>query len=304
MKYVGPHVSASGGVENAPVNAAKLGANAFSLFTKNQRQWQAKPLTEESITAFKTNMKEYGFRFEHVIPHNSYLVNVGSPDDELWNKSLDALQDELERVEQLGLTYLNFHPGSHLGRISEDECIERIARAMNRVLERTKTGVLLIEGTAGQGSNIGSRFEHLSAIIDLSKHPSRVGVCLDTCHMFAAGHDIRTEKVYASTMAEFDKTVGFKWLKAIHLNDAKVELGSRKDRHHSIGRGTLGFEAFRLLVNDPRLEEIPFILETIDETVWAAEIKLLRSLVGKKRVPAGMTAPESAAQEASTAADD
>ncbi len=292
MKFVGPHVSAAGGVENAPLNAAKLEATAFGLFTRNQRQWIAKPLTSESIERFKANMTECGFTANTVLPHDSYLINVGSPDDELWKKSLDALIDELERVEQLGLRYLNFHPGSHVNRLSEEECLERIARAMNIAIERTRTAVLVIEGTAGQGSNVGNTFEHLKTLIDLSSDPDRVGVCLDTCHMFAAGYDIRTPKAYETTMGEFDRVVGMKWLRGMHLNDSKVELGSRKDRHHSIGRGLLGFEAFRLIMNDPRLDGIPIILETIDDTVWAQEVALLRGLEGKKRVPRDFAPPD------------
>jgi deoxyribonuclease-4 len=292
MKFVGPHVSAAGGVENAPLNAAKLEATAFGLFTKNQRQWIAKPLTSESIERFKANMTECGFTANTVLPHDSYLINVGSPDDDLWKKSLDALIDELERVEQLGLRYLNFHPGSHVNRLSEEECLERIARAMNIAIERTRTAVLVIEGTAGQGSNVGNTFEHLKTLIDLSSDPDRVGVCLDTCHMFAAGYDIRTPKAYETTMGEFDRVVGMKWLRGMHLNDSKVELGSRKDRHHSIGRGLLGFEAFRLIMNDPRLDGIPIILETIDDTVWAQEVALLRGLEGKKRVPRDFAPPD------------
>lgn len=292
MKFLGPHVSAAGGVEQAPVNAAAIGATAFGLFTRNQRQWASKPLSGESIDAFKRNMDELGYSAAQVLPHDSYLINVGSADPEISRKSFDALLDELTRVEQLGLTFLNFHPGAHVNLITEEECLERISQAMNLIFGRTEHASLVIEGTAGQGSNVGYRFEHLAAIIGMVEQKERVGVCLDTCHMFAAGYDLRTPAAYEKTMAEFEKVVGFRNLKGIHLNDAKVELGSKKDRHHSIGRGTLGFEAFRLIMNDERLEGIPLILETIDETVWEQEIQLLQSLVGKKRVPSGLAPPE------------
>ncbi len=294
-KFLGPHVSASGGVEQAPVNASQIGATAFGVFTRNQRQWSSKPLSQENIDAFKRNMSEHGFSADHVLPHGSYLINVGSADPDIAEKSFTALLDELTRVEQLGLKYLNFHPGAHLNKNSEEECLERIAHAMDKVLEKTKYATLVIEGTAGQGSHVGYRFEHLAALLSMSNHKKRVGICLDTCHMFAAGYDIRTAKSYEQTMNDFERIVGFNNLRGIHLNDAKVELGSHKDRHHSIGRGTLGFETFRLIMNDARLDGIPLILETIDESVWEQEIQLLRNLVGKKRVPPKLAPPEPSA---------
>lgn len=281
MKFVGPHVSTAGGVENAPLNASKLGAKAFGLFTKNQRQWVAPALSEESIAAFKKNMADCGYKPAHVLPHDSYLINVGNPDPDAYTKSLNALVDELQRVEALGLTMLNFHPGGHLNKSTDEECIERIAGAMNVVISKTKSAKLVIESTAGQGSHLGYLFEHLAGLIERVENRKRVGVCLDTCHMFGAGYDIRTPKTYEATMEAFGKIVGFKYLSGIHLNDAKVELGSRVDRHHSIGKGTLGLKTFRMIMNDPRLDDIPIILETIDDTIWEEEIRMLYKMVSK-----------------------
>ena len=279
MKFIGAHVSISGGVFNAPINAEEIGAKAFALFTKNQRQWSARPLTEEAITKFTENLKKAGIFPEHILPHDSYLINLGHPEKEKRRKSIEAFVDEVNRCYQLGLKYLNFHPGSHLRKVSEKECLKIIADSINEILERTKEVILILENTAGQGSNVGYRFEHLAEIIDMVKDKSRMGVCLDTCHMFAAGYDIRTEKSYEKTMKEFDEVVGFKYLKGMHLNDAKSQLGSRVDRHHSIGKGNIGLDAFRFIMNDKRLNNIPLILETIDPSIWAEEIKLLYSLI-------------------------
>ena len=279
MKFVGAHVSAAGGVFNAPLNAKEIGAKAFALFTKNQRQWKAKPLTEEAVRRFKENLKKVGIKPEHVLPHDSYLINLGSPEPEKRKKSLEAFIDEVERCYQLGLKYLNFHPGSHLRKVSEEECLKIVADSLNEAISRTKDVVLVIENTAGQGSNVGYRFEHIARIIELVEDKSRIGVCLDTCHLFAAGYDIRTREAYERTMEEFDQIVGFKYLKGMHLNDAKSQLGSRVDRHHSIGKGNIGLDAFRFIMNDPRLDNIPLILETIDPSIWKEEIELLYSLV-------------------------
>jgi len=279
LKFVGAHVSAAGGVSKAPLNAKEIGAKAFALFTKNQRQWRAKPLTEEEIKKFRENLKKVGISPQHVLPHDSYLINLGHPEKEKRLKSLRAFIDEIERCYQLGLRYINFHPGSHLRRISEDDCLKLVAESVNEAIERTKDVVLVIENTAGQGSNVGYRFEHLARIIELVEKKDRIGVCLDTCHLFAAGYDIRTEKSYLRTMEEFESTIGLRYLKGMHLNDAKSTLGSRVDRHHSIGKGNIGLEAFRFIMNDPRLDGIPLILETIDPSIWAEEIKLLYSMV-------------------------
>lgn len=278
MKFVGAHVSASGGVFNAPLNAMKIGAKAFALFTKNQKQWNAKPLDDETIGLFKDNLAKSGILPRYVLPHDSYLINLGHPEEEKRQKSFDAFVDELERCAQLGLDRLNFHPGSHLKQISEEECIDRIAMSMNEAIKRVEGVNLTIENTAGQGSNLGWQFEQIGAIIERIEDKSRVGVCIDTCHMFTAGYDIRTKDVYEQTWLEFDRIIGFNYLMGMHINDSKPDLGSHVDRHDSIGKGKIGLDAFRFLMNDPRLDDIPLVLETIDETIWAQEIELLYSM--------------------------
>ena len=282
MKYIGAHVSASGGVENAPLNAAEIGATAFALFTKNQRQWVAKPLAEASIDAFRANCEEHGFAPEQVLPHDSYLINLGHPDAEALQKSRTAFIDEMARCQQLGLCYLNFHPGSHLNKIDEDACLARIAESINLALEATEGVTAVIENTAGQGTNLGHRFEHLAAIIDGVEDRSRVGVCLDTCHTFAAGYDLRTTADCEATFAEFERVVGFGYLRGVHLNDAKSAYESRVDRHQSLGRGNIGIEPFRYIMNDARFDGVPMVLETIDPDIWPDEIRLLHDLVGQE----------------------
>ncbi len=279
MKYVGAHTSTSGGVYNAVINAQNIGAKAFALFTKNQRRWDAKPLQSEVIDKFKQLLDESGILPCHVLPHDSYLINLGHPDEQKREKSINAFIDEVQRCEILGLDRLNFHPGSHLKLISEDECLLRISDAMNITLEKTKGVTLVLENTAGQGSNLGWKFEHLAQIIDKIEDKSRVGVCIDTCHMFTAGYDIRTRATYDISMAQFERIVGFKYLRGMHINDSKPELGSHVDRHDSIGKGKIGLDAFRFIMNDERMDDIPLILETIDETIWPQEIKLLYSLI-------------------------
>ncbi len=280
MKYVGAHVSASGGVENAPVNAHEIRAKAFALFTKNQRQWVAKPLTEKSIGLFKENCEKYGYKPQHILPHDSYLINLGHPEAAALEKSRNAFLDEMQRCEQLGLDRLNFHPGSHLKKVTEEQCLQTIAESINKALDKTRGVTAVIENTAGQGSNLGYKFEHLAYIIDLVEDKSRVGVCIDTCHTYTAGYDIKTEEGYENTFRMFDEIVGFKYLKGMHLNDSKKELGSRVDRHDNIGKGFLGEAVFKRIMNDPRFEDIPLILETPDDSLWAQEIALLYSFVG------------------------
>jgi len=275
MKRVGAHISAAGGVQNAPLNAIEIGARAFALFTKNQRQWQAKPLTDEQIEAFHLNMQKGGFRPADVLPHDSYLINLGHPEAEKRQKSLDAFIDELKRCRQLGLVYLNSHPGSHLRLIDEDSCLNLIAESLNRALEATEGVTAVIENTAGQGSNLGYRFEHLAHLIARVEDKSRIGVCLDTCHAFTAGYDLRTQDTYNETMQSFEDIVGFKYLKAMHLNDSKPDLGRRVDRHESIGKGKLGVDPFRFIMQDERMDEMPLILETINSALWPQEISLL-----------------------------
>ena len=279
MKFVGAHVSAAGGVFNAPLNAKAIGAKAFALFTKNQRQWKAKPLDEETITKFKKNLDEAEILPKHVLPHDSYLINLGHPEEEKRVKSLDAFIDELERCEQLGLDRLNYHPGSHLKKISTEECLERISNSMNEAIQKTNNVKLVIENTAGQGSNLGFKFEHLAYLIENSIDKSRVGVCIDTCHMFTAGYDIRTREAYDKTWQAFDDIIGFEYLMGMHINDSKPDLGSHVDRHDSLGKGKIGLDAFRFLMNDERIDDIPMVLETIDESIWAEEIKLLYSFI-------------------------
>jgi deoxyribonuclease-4 len=278
MKYIGAHVSAAGGVENAPLNAKKIGATAFALFTKNQRQWKAKPLTDTSIARFKENCEKSGYSPDQILPHDSYLINLGHPEQAGLDKSRTAFIDEMSRCQQLGLKYLNFHPGSHLKKISEDDCLARIAESINIALSQTIGVTAVIENTAGQGTNMGHRFEHLAAIIAEVEDQSRVGVCLDTCHSFSAGYDLVTPEGYEQTLAHFDAVVGFSYLKGLHLNDGKKALGSRVDRHESLGKGTLGLEAFRMIMKDPRLDNIPLILETPDDSRWAEEIRMLMEM--------------------------
>jgi deoxyribonuclease-4 len=285
MKRVGAHISAAGGVQNAPLNAIEIGARAFALFTKNQRQWQAKPLTDEQIEVFQLNMQKGGFRPSDVLPHDSYLINLGHPEAEKRQKSLDAFIGELNRCRQLGLIYLNFHPGSHLRLIDEDGCLDLIAESLNRALEATEGVTAVIENTAGQGSNLGYRFEHLAYLIEHVEDKSRIGVCLDTCHAFTAGYDLRTQDTYAETMQAFEEIVGFKYLKAMHLNDSKPELGRRVDRHESIGKGKLGADPFRFIMQDERMDEMPLILETIDSSLWPQEISLLYGFSEKDCAP-------------------
>jgi len=279
-KYIGAHVSASGGVENAPLNAAAIGATAFALFTKNQKQWFSKPFTFESIENFKVNCQKHGYEPGQILPHDSYLINLGHPEEEGLRKSRTAFLDEMQRCEQLGLTLLNFHPGSHLRLISEDDCLQKVAESINITLGKTKGVTAVIENTAGQGSNVGYRFEHLARMIELVDDKSRVGVCIDTCHSWAAGYDFGSEEGYEAVWKEFDTIVGFQYLRGIHLNDAKKDMGSRVDRHSSIGDGFLGFPAFSRIMKDPRLNGIPIILETPDESKWAEEIAWLKGEAG------------------------
>jgi deoxyribonuclease IV len=275
-KYIGAHVSAAGGVENAPLNAHAIGATAFALFTKNQRQWIAPPLTEKSIVAFKNNCEKFGFKPHQILPHDSYLINLGHPENEGLAKSREAFYDEMHRCEQLGLDRLNFHPGSHLNKTDEESCLKTIAESINMALDKTQNVIAVIENTAGQGSNLGYVFEHLRYIIDFVEDKSRVGVCLDTCHTFTAGYNLLTEDDLNETMNRFDAIVGYNYLKGMHLNDSKKELGSKVDRHDSLGSGFIGFEPFKWLMKNQHLDNIPLILETPDETLWAEEIARLK----------------------------
>lgn len=274
-KYIGAHVSAAGGVENAPENAYRIGASAFALFTKNQRQWQANPLSEKSISAFKKNCEKFGYKPGQILPHDSYLINLGHPEKDALKKSRDAFLDEMKRCEQLGLDRLNFHPGSHLNKTSEEACLATIAESINLALEQTRGVSAVIENTAGQGTNLGFSFFQIKKIIEQVQDKSRVGVCIDTAHAYSAGYDIKTRAGFEKVFQEFEEVVGFEFLKGMHLNDSKKEFASRVDRHESLGKGTLGLEVFECIVTDSRFNGIPLILETPDESLWAEEINLL-----------------------------
>lgn len=277
MKYFGAHVSAAGGLENAPRNANQIGAKAFALFTKNQRQWTASPLTEDEIGRFKASLLEFGYVAANVLPHDSYLINLGNPTADGLAKSRNAFVEEVRRCSSLGLDRLNFHPGSHLGAISESECIKLICESINIALDESEGVTAVIENTAGQGSNIGYRFEHLRDIIDGVKDKSRVGICIDTCHAYSAGYDLSTTVACDATFGELDKVVGMSMLRGMHLNDDLKAIGSRVDRHAPIGDGTLGITAFQYIARDVRFDNMPLILETPEEGRWVQEIELLYS---------------------------
>ena len=297
-------MSAAGGVENAPLRAKEIGATGFALFTKNQKQWESTPLTPQSIDLFKQRCSDLGYPAESILPHDGYLINLGHPEQEALERSRKSFTDEMSRCQALGLDRLNFHPGSHLNQIGTDECLARIAESINLALDVTQGVTAVLENTAGQGSNLGFRFEHLAAIIDKVEDKSRVGVCIDTCHAFAAGYEwngkpsLFEEENIAMTEADvkgavvlkgydriidaFDKIVGIKYLKGMHLNDATKPAGSRVDRHAPLGKGEIGIDLFKLLMEDDRLEGIPFILETPDEALWPEEIASLKGWYGQK----------------------
>lgn len=279
MKYIGAHVSTEGGVAGTPIAASAIGAKAFALFTRNPSRWKSKEISQKEAELFRENCVKEGFNPSVILPHDSFLINLGSPDPAKLELSRAAFLDELHRCEQLGLTMLNFHPGSHLNQIEEDACLRLIADSINDALSQTKGITAVIESTAGQGSNLGHRFEHLAKIIELIEDKSRIGVCVDTCHTFAAGYDLASEEGFQNTWKQFDEIIGFKYLRGMHLNDSKKGLGSRVDRHAPIGEGELGRSFFEMLMKDPRFDNIPLILETPDESLWPQEIAWLYSLV-------------------------
>ena len=276
MKYIGAHVSTQGGVENAPLNAKNINATAFALFTKNQRQWFAPALKQESIEKFKENCAMCGYTPDMILPHDSYLINLGQPDPEKRKQSLNSFIDEMRRCQQLGLNRLNFHPGSHLKLISEEECISLIAQSVRTAVDEVPGVTAVFENTAGQGSNLGYNFDQLASMLEQTERPESVGVCIDTCHAFAAGYDLSTPEGFEKVFDEFEKKIGFKYLKGMHLNDAKGVLGSHLDRHHSLGEGNLGWSTFKWIMQDSRFDNIPLILETIDETIWLEEVQKLQ----------------------------
>jgi deoxyribonuclease-4 len=279
MKYVGAHVSAEGGVQNAPVNANIIGAKAFALFTKNQRQWFSSPLTRKSISEFRENCEKFEYKPFQILPHDSYLINLGNPEKEPLGKSRASFLDEIRRCEQLGLDRLNFHPGSHLNLTGIEECLKIIAESINITLDKTKGVTAVIENTAGQGTNLGHTFEQIKFIIDYVEDKSRVGVCIDTCHAYSSGYDVKTGEGFTDTFTKFEEIIGFGYLKGMHLNDTKKEFGSRVDRHETLGNGLLGEDPFHHIMNDKRFDNMPLILETPDENLWAEEIKKLSSLI-------------------------
>ena len=278
MPLLGAHVSTSGGVDKAPANGKGLGCDAIQVFTRNQMQWRARPLSALEIAGFREGLKECGI--QTTVSHDSYLINLGSHEPVVLQKSLDAFADEIERCEQLGIPFLVFHPGSHVGA-GEAAGLQRIADSLNTVLNlkpEYKTQVLL-ENTAGQGSNLGYRFEQLADILAKTENPNRFGVCLDTCHLFASGYDLRTRSTYEATFDEFDAIVGLGRVKVFHLNDSKKSLGSRVDRHENIGKGELGLEPFRFLLNDPRFAGLAMLLETPGgDEAYRIDLTTLRSL--------------------------
>ncbi len=265
----------AGGVYHAPENAHHLGATAFALFTRNQRQWTAKPYPQEDIDAFKKNLTLYGYAPRHILPHAGYLINLGNPDPVKRERSFGALLDEIGRCSQLGLTMLNLHPGSSLKLISVDECIGLIADSINAALAQTKGVSLVLENTAGQGSNLGRTFEELAAIMEQVEDPSRIGVCFDTCHAYAAGYALDTNEEVRETFDAFDRIIGMHYLRGLHLNGSKHGRGSRKDRHASLGEGLLPMTVMEYIMKDARFDDLPLILETTDEERWASEITQL-----------------------------
>ncbi len=279
MKYIGAHVSTAGGVANAPLEAIAIGAKSFALFTGSSNRWQSKALSEKDIEQFKENCKAGGFESSLILPHDNFLINLGSPDPTKLAMSRKSFLEEMKRCEQLGLTMLNFHPGSHVNEIDEEKCLDIIAESINLTLDKTDGVMAVLESTAGQGSNLGYKFEHLAHVIDKVEDKSRVGVCIDTCHSYSAGYDLATDDGYKATWEAFDDIIGKDYLKAIHLNDDLKKIGSRVDRHAEIGKGTLGMEFFRRFVNDPRFDDMPIILETPNPAIWPEEIKFLYSLI-------------------------
>ncbi|KAJ6630382.1 xylose isomerase-like protein [Mycena sp. CBHHK59/15] len=296
---VGAHVSAAGGIENAIINASAIGANSFALFVKSQRKWTSPALTESSISSFKAQLVEHGFNPSHILPHGSYLINLGNPDAEKRQKSYDCFLDDLKRCESLGLTLYNFHPGSSVGQATTDEAISLIAECINQAHKETETVVTVLENMvqnlfdiwlplteikqAGAGNIIGGDFSHLSNIISQVDDKTRVGVCLDTCHMFAAGYDLRAKEGWESVIADFDQQIGLSYLRGMHLNDSKTDCGSKRDRHENIGMGYIGGQGFHHILNDVRFQNIPLILETPsfeEPEVWATEIAALNKLSG------------------------
>ncbi len=261
---LGAHISAAGGLFKAFKRADEAGCDSMLVFTKSNRQWKAKPITEEDVTKYKKEAEKYSNIFP-VAVHASYLINIASPDDALWEKSYQALKDEFNRAALFGIPFITFHPGSHMK--SEPEAgLERIGKGLKRLVEETADSVqgttLCLETMAGQGTNLGAKFEHLAYLLEAAGHSPSIGVCFDTCHVFASGYDIRSPEAYEATMTEFDNVIGLDHLKCFHFNDSKYDLGEMRDRHQHIGQGFIGKEGFANFVNDPRWKDHPAHLET------------------------------------------
>ncbi|KAJ2957541.1 hypothetical protein NQZ79_g6772 [Umbelopsis isabellina] len=290
-KKIGGHVSTAKGIYNAVLNARLIGANAFQIFVRSQRKWESKPTPKDVRERFIQDCKTHGYTADHILVHGSYLMNLAHPDPDKYNKSYEALLDEIKRTEALGLKLYNFHPGSTTGQCSVEDGCSSIAKAINQVHKDVSNVVCVIEIMAGGGNTIGGDYKHLKDIIDQVENKSRVGVCLDTCHMFAAGYDIRTAETWKSAMNEFEQIVGLKYLRAMHLNDSKTDIGSHRDRHENLGKGFIKWDAFSAIVNDPRTDGIPMVLETPvpkeddKQEIYTAEIAELYRLIkkGKKQ---------------------
>lgn len=278
MKYIGAHVSTEGGVANAPVNASRIGAKAFALFTRNPSRWKSKPISDKEAELFRVRCAELGYDPRYILPHDSFLINLGAPDPDKLSQSREAFLDELHRCSQLGLTMLNFHPGSHLGLVDPDRCLATISESINRALDAVDGVKAVVETTAGQGSNLGWHFDQIAAIIDEVEDKSRIGVCVDTCHTLAAGYDLATPDGFEATWRQFDSSIGLQYLSAMHINDSKKGVGSHVDRHAPIGDGALGLGFFEMLMADPRFDNIPLILETPNPDLWQQEIAQLYAM--------------------------
>lgn len=278
MKYIGVHVSAAGGIAQAVLRAYKLNATAFSLFLKNPLRWHHPiPFSKETIRRFRKLCNKYNFSAEQIMPHSSYLINLGHPIKTQLEKYREAFIDEIKLCNQLGLRLLNFHPGNPLRQIDEETCLKRIAESVNIALDKTQNVTLVIENTAGQGSNLGFLFEHLAAIISNIEDKSRIGVCIDTCHAFAAGYNLSNQIEFERTFIKYDKIIGFNYLRGMHLNDAKSGFNSRIDRHHNLGLGNIGKSVFSWIMRDNRFNGIPLILETTNQILWKEEITWLKN---------------------------
>lgn len=274
---LGAHMSIAGGVDQALCRGATIGCEAIAMFTKNNNQWRAKPLTQEDADRFRNALIETGIR--PVVAHTSYLINLGSPNTTLWKKSMASMEEELARAQTLGIPYLVVHPGSHTGK-GQEYGLGRVAEAFNRIHAKLRnlSVVTLVEHTAGQGSNLCCTFEEIAKLRNLIAEPQRVQVCLDTCHLFAAGYDLRKPESYASIFKQFDEVVGIENIKAWHVNDSKNPLGSHVDRHEHIGKGTIGRAGFRNLLNDPRWDDLPTLLETPKDPDMKQDRMNLRAL--------------------------